>query len=106
MGASGLSRLSGQNASISSFDEIPTCGFGPADSPSGARAPARTAQFLILALVASVTGAVTAADKVEEQFRDRIEPILEDYCAGCHGNGMKKGGLALDEFTPESGPTA
>jgi len=27
-----------------------------------------------------------------------VEPILEQYCYGCHGLGEKKGGLALDDF--------
>ena len=35
---------------------------------------------------------------VEEQFDQQIRPILEDYCYACHGNGLKKGGVALDAF--------
>ena len=52
---------------------------------------------LILALIAQFPAAVNAADKVDEQFREHVQPILEDYCGACHGNGMKKGSLALDE---------
>src|SRR5262249_4009102 len=52
---------------------------------------------IALALCASVTSVVRAADKVEEQFRDQIEPILGEYCAGCHGNGMKKGAVSFEE---------
>jgi hypothetical protein len=37
-----------------------------------------------------------AADRVENQFDSQIQPILEDHCYGCHGNGLKKGGVALD----------
>jgi Protein of unknown function (DUF1592)/Protein of unknown function (DUF1588)/Protein of unknown function (DUF1587)/Protein of unknown function (DUF1585)/Protein of unknown function (DUF1595) len=51
------------------------------------------------ALVALLPASVSAADQVEKQFRELIQPILEDYCDACHGNGMKKGALALDEFT-------
>ena len=33
-----------------------------------------------------------------ERFRAEIEPILADHCSGCHGNGIKKGGVSLDGF--------
>jgi Protein of unknown function (DUF1592)/Protein of unknown function (DUF1588)/Protein of unknown function (DUF1587)/Protein of unknown function (DUF1585)/Protein of unknown function (DUF1595)/Cytochrome C oxidase, cbb3-type, subunit III len=56
---------------------------------------------LVLALVALLPLGVSAADEVEKQFHERIQPILEDYCAACHGDGMKKGGLALDELTSD-----
>ena len=58
---------------------------------------------LALALAAMLSAGVTAEDKVEQQFRERVEPILEDYCLACHGNGLKKGGVTLDEFTPDNG---
>ena len=58
---------------------------------------------LVIALVPLLSAGLTAEDKVEQQFRERIEPILEDYCLACHGNGIKKGGVTLDEFTPENG---
>jgi len=51
--------------------------------------------------VALLPAGVSAADQVEKQFRERIQPILEDYCGACHGNGMKKGALALDELTSD-----
>jgi hypothetical protein len=38
----------------------------------------------------------------EERFRAEVEPILADHCYGCHGEGMKKGGLALDELTGDN----
>jgi len=38
------------------------------------------------------------ADGVAKRFEEHIQPILEDYCYGCHGDGMKKGGVALDGF--------
>ncbi len=34
-------------------------------------------------------------------FRKEIEPILQEYCYDCHGDGMKKGGLALDQFASD-----
>jgi len=35
---------------------------------------------------------------VEEEFRKSVVPVLEQYCYDCHGEGSKKGGLALDKF--------
>ncbi len=31
-------------------------------------------------------------------FQVDIQPLLENYCYRCHGNGKHKGGLAMDEF--------
>jgi hypothetical protein len=31
-------------------------------------------------------------------FHERVEPILETYCYGCHGGGTREGGHAFDEF--------
>jgi Protein of unknown function (DUF1592)/Protein of unknown function (DUF1588)/Protein of unknown function (DUF1587)/Protein of unknown function (DUF1585)/Protein of unknown function (DUF1595) len=32
------------------------------------------------------------------RFREQVEPILADHCYGCHGNGIKKGNVTLDDF--------
>jgi hypothetical protein len=40
--------------------------------------------------------AAFAAEAVAEQFAQRVEPILVEYCYGCHGEGMKKGGIQLE----------
>ena len=46
--------------------------------------------------------AVTAAiDPVKASFAKDILPLLEDHCYACHGDGEKKGGLALDIFQTE-----
>jgi Protein of unknown function (DUF1592)/Protein of unknown function (DUF1588)/Protein of unknown function (DUF1587)/Protein of unknown function (DUF1585)/Protein of unknown function (DUF1595)/Cytochrome C oxidase, cbb3-type, subunit III len=39
---------------------------------------------------------VIAADPVAEKFGEKVQPILAEYCLGCHGNGAKKGGMDLD----------
>src|SRR5690348_9840394 len=35
------------------------------------------------------------------QFHKEIQPILEQYCYDCHGDGEKKGGVAFDELTSD-----
>src|SRR6266446_370787 len=35
---------------------------------------------------------------VAAHFRKNAQPILEKYCSDCHADGMKKGGVAFDEF--------
>ncbi len=32
------------------------------------------------------------------RFQDQVQPLLIDYCYRCHGEGMKKGGVAFDGF--------
>ena len=32
------------------------------------------------------------------EFKKNIQPVLEEYCYDCHGDGEKKGGVALDAF--------
>ena len=44
-------------------------------------------------------GQCTADDSAAAaRFHERVEPILETYCYGCHGFGERKGGHAFDEF--------
>ena len=52
---------------------------------------------LIIA-AALVSGGMAAADPKRE-FKDKIEPLLQDYCYDCHGDGAKKGDISLDDFT-------
>ena len=44
-----------------------------------------------------VPAGMAAADAARE-FKDKIEPLLQDYCYDCHGDGAKKGDISLDEF--------
>lgn len=36
---------------------------------------------------------------LNQRFLSQVQPILTQYCYGCHGNGKKKGDLTLDRFT-------
>ena len=35
------------------------------------------------------------------RFRKQVQPVLKEYCYDCHGDGMKKGGVAFDGFESE-----
>lgn len=57
----------------------------------------REAAVLLLGFLALMPAVAGGADRVDEQFRERIQPILDEYCVSCHDNGTKEGGLALEE---------
>ncbi len=65
----------------------------------GSRLPDRITAFCALAVL--VPAIATAADQFDDQFEQRIQPILEDHCYACHGNGVKKGNVALDGFAAD-----
>jgi mono/diheme cytochrome c family protein len=53
----------------------------------------------LLTLLLGTTGAGAAELAAgASQFHKDIQPILTEYCYDCHGDGMKKGGVAFDEF--------
>ena len=43
-----------------------------------------------------------AAESDLEVFKKEIQPVLEEYCYNCHGDGNKKGGVQLDGFETET----
>lgn len=58
----------------------------------------RGVTLLLIALGAFAVcqrGAV-AGDRLAEQFSEQVQPVLEEYCYGCHGLGIKKGGVHFD----------
>jgi hypothetical protein len=48
---------------------------------------------------ALLAGAAGAAEPSIEVFRREVQPILAKYCYDCHGDGVAKGGLTLDNFS-------
>jgi hypothetical protein len=52
----------------------------------------------LAALIIAIPATSRAADRLEHRFDSQIQPILEDYCYACHGNGFKKGAIVLDGF--------
>ncbi|MSU59216.1 MAG: DUF1592 domain-containing protein [Pedosphaera sp.] len=43
-------------------------------------------------------GAPSTTEKADRAFTRELTPLFQKYCYDCHGNGKKKGGLALDTF--------
>jgi len=41
---------------------------------------------------------LTAAERGQEAYHQRILPLLQKYCYDCHGDGSDKGDFALDEY--------
>jgi hypothetical protein len=37
-----------------------------------------------------------------QSFTREVQPILDEYCYDCHGNGLKKGGVQLDDFADDN----
>lgn len=55
----------------------------------------------------AVGGAAIAGERAPvlpaaANFRQKVQPILEKYCYDCHGNGLSKGGVTLDEFSSDA----
>jgi hypothetical protein len=55
--------------------------------------------FIPAACALSVASPSGAAEPQNSPYEKQILPMLEDYCYDCHGDGEKRGGLALDKFT-------
>src|SRR4051812_39132687 len=52
------------------------------------------------AAVPPVTPAQAAKNELlNKRFVSQVQPVLTQFCYGCHGNGKKKGDLTLDRFT-------
>lgn len=61
---------------------------------------------LLLLLLSGFTLAARAQKiaetDLEIDFKEKIEPLLQDYCYDCHGDGADKGDFTLDEFDSSS----
>jgi hypothetical protein len=55
----------------------------------------RMRYFVAAILLAVVSPALLAKD---DAFKKQIQPILQQYCYDCHGNGKSKGDLTLDKY--------
>jgi hypothetical protein len=53
-------------------------------------------------LVGSTAPVLGADPSTASRFREEVEPILAEHCYGCHGSGIKKGGVTLDQFATDA----
>jgi len=54
-----------------------------------------------LSLLFFAAGALAAPAAAPISFEKQVKPILVEFCWDCHGDGAKKGGLALDRYADE-----
>lgn len=52
-------------------------------------------------LLAFVFSACAADEAGIARFREKVEPLLVEYCYGCHADGMKQGSVAFDGYDSE-----
>src|SRR5260221_10119796 len=58
--------------------------------------------FVFCMLVATAAVPARGADSPAlASFQKKIEPILSQYCFECHGDGVDKGNVALDEVAAD-----
>src|SRR5262249_37193670 len=57
--------------------------------------------FVLLLLVAPISHLRAAESEGAIQFHKTIEPVLTRFCYECHGQGSKRGGVALDQFASD-----
>ena len=69
-------------------------------------APALSSKYRALWPLAALglAGALRAADTspAAVNYHEKVKPILAKYCYDCHGNGLDKGRVTLDEFSSDA----
>jgi hypothetical protein len=65
------------------------------ESPSSARL---AAAGLVAALVFAPAALSADEPAGAAEYRQRVLPLLQKYCFDCHGDGMSKGEVALDQY--------
>lgn len=56
----------------------------------------------VVLLPASARGLLAASPTAVAEFRKDIQPLLQEHCYGCHGNGSKKGQVAFDKLESDA----
>lgn len=56
----------------------------------------------LLPLIISGVFAASADNTSLADFHATVEPLLNQYCYDCHGNGSKKGKVSFDEFSSDT----
>src|SRR5580704_10513590 len=71
-------------------------GAHPASSAAGFALAGLLAMFMAPTLLCPPAAGADAS--ATARFRKEVQPILQEYCYDCHGDGAKKGGVAFDEL--------
>ena len=58
----------------------------------------RAWQVCRLLAAATLLRAAPTNDRIDEQFRQEIRPLLETYCVRCHGPELRTAGIDFKEF--------
>jgi hypothetical protein len=58
--------------------------------------------LVVLAAAVSCPPAVAGELEGAARFRKDVEPILAEFCTGCHSAASKKGGVVLDQFDSDA----
>src|SRR5438105_2788648 len=89
----------GSGAVRGSPDPAPSAGDVSLHCIAAARLPAPSAWVLAILLAATWCSTSLAAEpQAATQFRKNVEPILAQFCLGCHDSESRKGGVAFDRF--------
>jgi hypothetical protein len=72
------------------------------DSPILMRPLSTLLPIAAVCLTVGISLAAKIPAEVEIEFHKKIEPLLQDYCFDCHGDGENKGDFTLDEYTNTS----
>ena len=70
--------------------------------PSGSGPMIPFGRLIGLGCIALLPALTAAAESDLDVFKKDIQPVLDEYCYDCHGNGNKKGGVQLDGFESEA----
>ncbi len=66
----------------------------------------RISLIAIFVLTAAINDSTAAETKQPSPDFSKIQPVLENYCYGCHGYGAEEGGVVLDTITINENPSA
>src|SRR3954470_6118226 len=58
----------------------------------------RSLPWVGLTALCGISSLQAGETKAVADFRERVRPVLSEYCSDCHADGANKGGIAFDEL--------
>src|SRR5690606_5897365 len=60
----------------------------------------RMRSFSFHGIILGAAGSCLAADPapLDDRWKNEVLPLMETYCYDCHGDGLRKGELAIDRY--------